>query len=137
AWDDRLDNDERYELADEWTAIVKRLWSEPSVDFHGRFFTMKNCVSEPKPLSRPRPDLICAGMSERGLRFAVRAADACFIGGRSPEERRAASRRARQIAADNGLVTKTFMMCTVIQADTDTDAEALVEHYREGVDMAA
>jgi pyrimidine oxygenase len=137
AWDDRLDHDERYDLAEEWITIVKRLWSERSVDFDGRFFTMRDCQSQPKPLSRPRPDLICAGMSERGLRFAVRAADACFIGGRSPEERRAASRRARRIAAEQGLTTRTFMMCTVIQADTDAGAEALVEHYREGVDIAA
>jgi pyrimidine oxygenase len=137
AWDDRLDHDERYELAEEWTEIVKRLWREPSVDFHGRFFTMDGCVSDPKPLSRPRPDLICAGMSERGLRFAVQAADVCFIGGRTPEERRAASRRAKTIAAEYGLSTKTYMMCTVVHADTDAAAEALVERYRDGVDMGA
>ena len=137
AWDETLDHDERYELAEEWTTIVKRLWSEPEVDFHGRYFTMKGCVSNPKPVSRPRPDLICAGMSERGLRFAVRAADACFIGGRTPVERRDASRRARQIAVDQGKATRTFMMCTVIQADTDARAEALVARYRDGVDMAA
>src|SRR5580658_5912099 len=60
AWNEALDHDERYELAEEWTAIVKRLWSEPAVDFNGRYFTMKDCVSDPKPLSKPRPDLICA-----------------------------------------------------------------------------
>jgi pyrimidine oxygenase len=137
AWDDRLDHDERYELAEEWACVVKRLWSEARVDFQGRYFTMKDCVSEPKPLSRPRPDLICAGMSERGLRFAVGAADICFIGGRTAEERRDASRRAKAIAADRGLTTRTYMMCTVIQADTDAGAEALVERYRDGVDMGA
>ncbi len=137
AWDESHDHDERYQLAEEWTTVVTRLWSEPSVDFEGRYFTMRGCVSDPKPLSKPRPDLICAGMSERGLRFAVRAADACFIGGRTAEERRDASRRARRIAADHGLTTKTYMMCTVIQADTDAAAEALVTRYRDGVDMAA
>jgi pyrimidine oxygenase len=136
-WDDRLDHDERYELAEEWTTIVKRLWREPAVDFQGRFFTMRDCVSDPKPLSRPRPDLICAGMSERGLRFAVQAADICFIGGRTPEERRDASRRARAIAAEYGLSTRTYMMCTVVHADTDAAADALVERYRDGVDMGA
>jgi pyrimidine oxygenase len=29
------------------------------------------------------------------------------------------------------------MMCTVIQADTDSQAEVLVQRYRDGVDMAA
>jgi len=137
AWDDRLDHDERYELAEEWTTIVKRLWSEPAVNFEGRYFRMKDCVSDPKPLSRPRPDLICAGISDRGLRFAVQAADICFVGGRTGVERRDASRRAKRIAAEYGLTTRTYMMCTVIHADTDAEAEALVEIYRDGVDMAA
>jgi pyrimidine oxygenase len=137
AWDPRIDHDERYVLAEEWTTIVKRLWAEPRVDFQGRYFTMKDCVSDPKPLSRPRPDLICAGMSNRGLRFAVRAGDACFIGGRTPAERRDASARARAIAAEAGTTTRTFMMCTIIHGRSDGEAEALVERYRDGVDMAA
>lgn len=137
AWDDRLDHDDRYVLAEEWTTIVKRLWSEPAVDFQGRYFTMDGCVSEPKPLSAPRPDLICAGMSERGLRFAVRAADICFIGGRDADDRREASRRAKRIAGELGGATRTFMMCTIIHGDTDAAAECLVERYRDGTDMAA
>lgn len=137
AWDDTLDHDARYELAEEWTTIVKRLWSEPSVDFAGRFFTMKDCVSNPKPLSRPRPDLICAGISERGLRFAVGAADACFIGGRTATDRRAASRLAKAIAAERDKTIRTFAMCTIVHAQTDAKAEALVRRYKDGVDIGA
>jgi pyrimidine oxygenase len=137
AWREGMSHDDRYELAEEWTTIVKRLWSEPVVDFQGRYFTMKGCVSDPKPLSRPRPELICAGMSERGLRFAVGAVDACFIGGRTVQERRDASRRAKRIAAELGRTTRTYMMCTVIHADTDAAADALVQRYRDGADMAA
>ena len=79
----RLGHDERYDLTEEWTTMVKRLWASPASPTRAGSFTMKDCVSEPKPLSRPRPDLICAGMSDRGFRFAVREADACFIGGRT------------------------------------------------------
>jgi pyrimidine oxygenase len=137
AWDAALDHDDRYALAEEWTALVKRLWSEPSVTHQGRFFQLKDCVSDPKPLSRPRPDLICAGMSERGFRFAVREADACFIGGHTADERRDASRRAHALAAEFGRTIKTYAMCTVVHADTDAAAEALVDRYRAGVDMGA
>jgi pyrimidine oxygenase len=136
-WDDSLSHDDRYVLAEEWTDIIKRLWSEPSVTHDGRFFQMKDCVSDPKPLSRPRPDLICAGMSDRGFRFSVRESDACFIGGRSYDELRDASRRAKTVAAEMGTTIKTYAMCTVIHADTDAKADALVEHYREGTDMGA
>lgn len=136
-WDDSLSHDDRYVLAEEWTTIVKRLWTEPSVDFEGRFFYFKDCASDPKPLSHPRPTVICAGMSDRGFRFAVREADACFIGGRSPEEVLDASRRAKAIALELNKTVKTFAMCTVIHAETDAKAEALVDHYRDGADMGA
>ena len=137
AWDDTLDHDDRYVLAEEWTILVKRLWTEPSVTHDGRFFHMKDCRSEPKPLTRPRPTLISAGISERGFEFAARQADACFIGGRSNEERRDFSRRGKAAALRHGRSVKTYAMLTVIHADTDAAAEALVTHYADGVDMGA
>ena len=137
AWDDSLTHDDRYALAEEWTTVVKRLWAEPSVDFDGRFFKMNDCVSDPKPLSRPRPDLICAGMSDRGFRFSVRESDACFIGGRTQDERRDASRRAKAVAAEFGKTIKTYAMCTLIYEETDAKAEALVRKYADGKDMGA
>jgi pyrimidine oxygenase len=137
AWDDSLSHDDRYTLAEEWTMLIKRLWSEPSVTYEGKFFQFKDCESNPKPLSHPRPELICAGMSDRGFDFAVREADACFIGGRTADERRNASRRAKEVAEKYAKPIKTYAMCTVVYAETDAKAEALVEHYREGVDMGA
>ncbi len=137
AWDDSLSHDDRYALTEEWTTIVKRLWSEDCVDFEGRYFTMKDCQSKPKPLSRPRPDLICAGMSDRGFEFSVREADVCFIGGRTTDERRDASLRAKKTAESIGKPIKTFAMCTVVHGDTDAEAEAKIEHYKSGADMGA
>ena len=76
-------------------------------------------------------------MSDRGFDFAVREADACFIGGRTADERRNSSRRAKVAAAGYDKTIKTYAMCTVVYAETDAKAEALVERYREGVDMGA
>ncbi len=137
AWDDSLSHDDRYDLAEEWTTIVKRLWTEPSVDFAGKHFTMKDCQSKPKPLSTPRPELICAGVSDRGFRFSVREADACFIGGRTREEHRETSRRAKAMAGELGRTIRTYAMCTIIHAETDAGAEALQQRYAEGADMGA
>ena len=53
AWDETLSHDDRYDLTEEWTHLVKRLWSEDGVNHAGRFFTLKDCQSEPKPLSKP------------------------------------------------------------------------------------
>src|SRR5215472_14594961 len=53
AWEESLDHDARYDLTEEWTKIVKRLWRDRSVSFDGKYFTFKDCVSEPKPLQTP------------------------------------------------------------------------------------
>jgi pyrimidine oxygenase len=99
---------------------------------------MKDCQSKPKPLSKPRPEIVCAGMSDRGFQFSVREADVCFIGGRTPDERRDASLRAKKAAEAMGKTVKTYAMCTVIHGDTDAKAaghgRALQGRRRHGRD---
>jgi pyrimidine oxygenase len=135
AWDDSLTHDTRYDLAQEWTQVVKRLWREARVDFEGRHFNIRDCVCDPKPLSAPR--LICAGMSPRGFDFSVREADGCFIGGRTEEETRTASLRAKELAASIGKSIKTYAMVTVVWDATDAAAEARAAQYRDGLDEGA
>jgi pyrimidine oxygenase len=135
AWDASLSHDARYDLTEEWTTIVKQLWREPKVSFDGKYFSFKDCVSEPKPLKPPF--LICAGMSKRGFEFSVREADGCFIGGRDVAETREASVRAKKLAAELGKSIRTYCMMTVITADTDGEAEAKAQAYRDGLDEGA
>ena len=135
AWDTKLDHDARYDLTEEWTQIVKRLWREPSVTFQGKYFDFRDCVSEPKPLKPPF--LICAGMSKRGFEFSVREADGCFIGGRDETETRDASNRARTLAAKLGKPIRTYCMMTVITGETDSEAQAKAQKYRDGLDEGA
>jgi pyrimidine oxygenase len=135
AWDESLDHDARYDLTEEWTQIVKRLWREPSVTFKGRYFDFRDCVSEPKPLKPPF--LLCAGMSRRGFEFSVREADGCFIGGRDAGETRDASGRARALAMQLGKPIRTYCMMTVITAATDDEAQARAQKYRDGLDEGA
>jgi len=135
AWDETLSHDARYDLTQEWTTIVKRLWREPSVTFNGKHFHFTDCVSEPKPL-RP-PFLICAGMSKRGFEFSVGECDGCFIGGADAEETRTASLRAKALAKEMGKTIRTYCMMTVITAPTDEEAQARAKAYRDGLDEGA
>lgn len=137
AWDEQLSHDERYDMTQEWTHAIKRLWTEPEVTFDGKYFQLDHCVSNPKPCSTPRPYLICAGQSERGMRFTVQNTDACFIGGKDEVETKKLSQMARHIAREYQTEIKVFCMCTLIIADTDEEAEALAEHYRAGLDVSA
>ena len=136
-WRNDLDHDRRYDRATEWIEIVLRLWAEQRVDYDGEFFQLKDCVSDPKPVSHPRPNLICAGMSEVGLRYTAKYMDAGFVAGRTEEEIAAISRRAKEIAAEYGRAIKTFAMYTIVPGVTDAEAEARVEHYIAGTDDEA
>ena len=72
----------RYDYAAEWLELVNRLWTEDSVTHHGQYFHMEDCRSDPKPLRKPHPDVVCAGISEAGMRFTARHGTHSFLGGR-------------------------------------------------------
>ena len=136
AWPN-LDHDGRYRYAEEWTKLVTTMWQEDNVNYDGEFFKFKDCVSQPKPMSSPRPYLICAGQSERGLRFTVRNTDACFIGGKTAEDTLKISRLARRVASECDETIKVFAMSTIVFGDTDEEAAKTVEYYKEGLDWGA
>ncbi|GGF70654.1 LLM class flavin-dependent oxidoreductase [Alteromonas lipolytica] len=135
AWRDDVDHDERYNYAQEWSSLVHRLWTEDTVDFAGKYFNFTDCVSEPKPSQKPFT--VCAGQSERGLRFSVRNADACFVGGKDDEETLGITRLARKIADEYNESIKCYTMATVVIDDTDEKAEATAQYYRDGKDLGA
>ncbi len=136
-WRAELDHDRRYDLAREWIEIILRLWSEPRVNYDGEFYKITDCVSDPKPVSKPRPDLICAGMSDVGLHYTAKYTDGGFVAGSTEEEIATVSRRAKEIAAGYGKTIKTFAMYTIVPGATDAEAEARVEHYIAGTDQEA
>jgi pyrimidine oxygenase len=133
-WRDDFDHDGRYDYAGEWIAAVKRLWTEPRVDFDDKYFKLTDCVSDPKPVSKPGPTLICAGISDIGLRLTAKYADAAFVFGKDEAEIGARSRRAKELGAEYGRAISTLTYCTVISGATDEEAEERVQHYRAGQD---
>lgn len=75
-----LEHDARYEAADEWVEIVRRLWTDPDeFDFKGEYFDLKQLYCEPKPLQKPRPPIMNAGTSPRGQRFAAQNGDIAYV----------------------------------------------------------
>jgi probable F420-dependent oxidoreductase len=67
-----LDPRTRGQRLDEALAVCQRLWSEPTVEHHGKFFDFAPVMFEPKPVQKPWPRIHVGGESEPALRRAAR-----------------------------------------------------------------
>ncbi|HMG34134.1 MAG TPA: LLM class F420-dependent oxidoreductase [Blastocatellia bacterium] len=67
---------QRINRCDESIEIIKRLWTEDTVDFDGQYYRLSGARCDPKPLQRPRPPLMIGGSGEKlMLRVIARHAD--------------------------------------------------------------
>ena len=70
-----LDFDSRGARVDESIEVCRRLWSEDTVEHHGRFFDFDPVMFEPKPVQRPGPPLHIGGDGPAALRRAATVGD--------------------------------------------------------------
>ena len=74
-----MEHDFRYEMADEFTTALERLWLEDDeLSLDGRFWKTKNAYVSPKPVNG-RCILVNAASSGAGLAYAVRHSDLIFV----------------------------------------------------------
>lgn len=76
----------RVEKVDEGVALIKKLWTEPIVDFKGRYYRAKRAVLLPKPVQKPHPPLLFGGKGIEMLKLAGKYADICLISEEKPKE---------------------------------------------------
>jgi F420-dependent oxidoreductase-like protein len=70
----------------ETVEIVTALWSQESVSYSGRYFTLDRGQCDPKPVQSPRPPVLIGGGGEQlTLRFVAKLADAANFGGKPHE----------------------------------------------------
>jgi probable F420-dependent oxidoreductase len=70
-----LDFDSRGARVDEAIKVCRRLWSEDTIEHHGRFFDFDPVMFEPKPIQRPGPPLHIGGDGPAALRRAATVGD--------------------------------------------------------------
>ena len=61
--------------------VVKRLWTEESVTFHGKEFHLDNVSLTMRPLQKPRPPIVVAASNDKMVQRVARIADAWTIAG--------------------------------------------------------
>ena len=69
----------RYQYCAEYTQILQELWETGKSDFKGQFFQMDDCRLGPLPSGKM--EIVCAGQSDSGVKFAAKYGDYNFISG--------------------------------------------------------
>jgi dimethylsulfone monooxygenase len=129
----QLDHAVRYDCAEEWLEIIKRLWTEDEeFDYEGRFYKVTRARLAPRPLQRPHPVIMNAGGSERGRHYAAKHCDVVFIvlDSHDGDEIRAKVDSYRRLAREEyGRELLVWSYGYVVQGDTDRDAKAYWDYY--------
>jgi len=108
----------------EGVTVMKALWTEPRVTFHGEFFQLENAPMEPKPFTKPHPRLWFGGASEPALRRAVRMGDGFFGAGSSPTDKFGEQVQiVRRALAEAGRPADSFPIAKRVYIAIDEDAE--------------
>jgi pyrimidine oxygenase len=127
----------RYDYATEYVQIMKELWSTGVSDVKGEFFQLDDCRLSPPPKAGSVP-LVCAGQSDRGMQFCAEFGDYQFIIGTGDLDV-VRNDAARLVAASkvSGRDVGVYVLMQITMGDTDADAQATWDRYREGADLGA
>ena len=67
--------DEALRRFNEGLDIMQSMWTEPSTDIDGEFYTLKAAAMEPKPIQKPHPPVWFGGQHPKALMRTVKKAD--------------------------------------------------------------
>jgi alkanesulfonate monooxygenase SsuD/methylene tetrahydromethanopterin reductase-like flavin-dependent oxidoreductase (luciferase family) len=127
-----LPHDERYDMAEEWLSIVKRLWTEDDeFDHAGKYYKIVKGYLQPKPIQHPFPPVMNAGGSERGRHFAAKYCDMVFtaLGAPDFEKNKAQIETYRKLAREEyGREVAIWSSANIVQAETEQEARRYYDY---------
>jgi F420-dependent oxidoreductase-like protein len=78
---------ERIRRFGEACEVIRRLWTEPTVTFQGKYYQLTDARCEPKPVQKPYPPFVIGGSGEKlTLRVVARYANIWNAMAQTPEE---------------------------------------------------
>ncbi|WP_405995998.1 pyrimidine utilization protein A [Streptomyces sp. NBC_00986] len=129
----------RYARAAEYVTVMKELWSEGVSNFKGEFYEMDDCVLSPRPADG-HIDIVAAGQSPTGIRFAAEHAEYNFILGSGVNTPLALSDTTASLvdaAEGTGRDVGALSLFMIIADETDEAARAKWQDYHDNADHAA
>jgi pyrimidine oxygenase len=129
----------RYARAAEYVTVLKQLWADGVSNFKGEFYQMDDCVLSPRP-EHGHVDIIAAGQSKSGMKFAAEFADYNFILGSGVNTPLALSDTTATLvdaASKTGRDVGALSLFMVIADETDEAAQAKWKDYHDNADLEA
>jgi alkanesulfonate monooxygenase len=117
-----LSHDKRYEVADEYLTIWKRLLAGETVDFTGRHFRLEGARNFHEAVQKPWPPLYFGGSSPAAHDLAARHVDAYLSWGEPVEAVAAKIGDVRKRAAQHGRTVRFGVRLHVIVRETEEEA---------------
>jgi pyrimidine oxygenase len=129
----------RYDYSSEYVQVMRELWADGKSDFKGEYFTMDDCRLSPRPAAGS-VEIVCAGQSERGMRFCAEYGDFNFVmalGVNTPTAHAEGIAKLTAAAELTGRDVGAYVLFMVIADETDEAAQATWKAYNAGADMGA
>ena len=115
--------------------LMKALWTEPTVNFQGRFWQLENASMEPKPFQKPHPPIWFGANQPDALRRAVRHGDGFFGAGSTTTARFAEQVPiVRQALEDAGRDPDTFRIAKRVYISIDDNVERARQRTSDGLE---
>lgn len=121
----------RIRMMGETAKILRSLWTEQRTTFEGRYYTIRDALSEPKPVQKPHIPLWIGGMGEQlTLRMVAESADGWNTFYMPEEGYRhkldVLARHCAEVGRDPGDIRKALVVQAVVGED-DADVAARAE----------
>lgn len=129
-----LEQDARYDYAEDWFSINKRLRAEEEeFSHHGEYFGLDGAFAMLRPLQRPLFTVINAGGSEKGRNFIAPQCDIGYIVITDHNDLEAILTlvdQYRSLAREKyGREVPVWTHAYVVQRDTDKEAHDCLQHF--------
>lgn len=124
----------RIGMLEEAVQIIRSLWTEEVTNFEGKYYTLKEAYSYPKPVQKPYPPILIGGSGEkRTLRVVAKHADR-WNGGWGIENYRhkleVLKEHCRKVSKDFDDIEKTYTSSIFVAENTEK-AVALYKKFKE------
>ena len=131
---------DRIRFLRETVEVVLAMWSEPDVDYDGRFLHLRGAQCDPKPVQQPHPPVWIGGAGEQlTLRVVARYADRSNWGGKPHEwarKREVLKGHCREVGRDEDEIVKTWAPELLVR-ETEAEVEAIGSLSNQGEPFAS